>query len=90
MIPAKVKDSLVQLLPDCDTHSHETISGLFTNPEFINSLLLFQRHLHSGTFDTVDATNRKVRKVQEVQPWKVRVITTTKTNARRSLNNLFM
>lgn len=71
MIPAKVKDSLVELLPDCDTKSHESVTEMFTNPEFLHSLLLFQRHLYSGTFDTSDSSNlRKVRRVQ-VAPWKV-------------------
>ena len=70
MIPAIQKDNLIKLLPECDTENYESISKVFESPEFLHSLILFQRHLHSGTFDTIGDGTRKSKKRKEMDPWK--------------------
>ena len=72
MIPAVTKDTLMSLLPECDTDSYESVSAVFNNPEFLNSLHLFQRHLQASTFDTSDInTYGTGRRRKEIEPWKL-------------------
>ena len=68
-----MKDSLMKLLPEVDCVSVDSVSEMFTSNEFLNSLQLFQRHLHHGTFDSSqDVVNyRRAKKFRERDPWKV-------------------